>query len=100
MNIKLRTLPFCLVLTVVVDLLNPVGFLVRNFDLAVNKSLPPVLIEVSLLIEVWPAMDVSLNEAVTVMFDADVEPGAIEGPVCGVSVNKQNRNLLIYHKGI
>ena len=52
MNIKLRTLPFCLVLTVVVDLLNPVGFLVRNFDLAVNKSLPPVLIEVSLLIEV------------------------------------------------
>ena len=45
-------------------------------------------------------MDVSLNEAVTVMFDADVEPGAFEGPVRGVSVNKQNRNLLIYHKGI
>ena len=103
MNMKLRTLPSGLVLTVVVGWSNPVGvvptlgFVVRNFDLVVSMSLPLVPIEVSLLTEVWPAIDVSLNEAVT---DADVEPGAIEVVVSGVSVNKRNRNLLIYHKGI
>ena len=103
MNMKLRTLPSGLVLTVVVGWSNPVGvvpilgFVVRNFDLVVSMSLPFVLIEISLLTEVWPAIDVSLNEAVT---DADVVPGAIEVVVSGVSVNKRNRNLLIYHKGI
>ena len=103
---KLRALPSGLVLTVAVDLSNPVGFVrimgfvVRNSDLDVCMSLSPVLIEVRLLIEVWPAMDVSLNEAVTVMFDVDATPGAIEGPKCGVSVNKRNRNLILYHKGI
>ena len=45
-------------------------------------------------------MDVALNEVVSVIFDADVEPGAIEVVVSGVNVAKQNKNFLIYHKGI
>ena len=86
---KLWILPSGSVLIDVVGLTNSVGFVVKNVGLVV-----------SIFFEVWPAIDVSMNEAVTVIFDADVETGAIEVVVSGVSVAKRNNNFSMYHKGI
>ena len=88
MDLKLWTLPSGLVLIDVVGLTNSVGFVVKIFGLVVSISLPTVVIEVSLL---------SWNEAVFVIFDADVEPGAVEVVVIGVNVAKWNKNFSIYH---
>ena len=106
MNMKSWTLPSWFGLIDVVGFLNSVGF-VRVVDLAVkilglvvSMSLPPVLIEVSLLIEVWPAMEVSLNEFVSVIFVADVDSGLVGVVVRGVNVAKWSDNLLLYHDDI
>ena len=103
---KSWTLPSWLGLIDVVGFLNSVGFVrvvglvVKILGLVVSMSLPPVLIEVSLLIEVWPAMEVSLNEFVSVIFVADVDSGLVGVVVRGVNVAKLSENLLLYHDDI
>ena len=103
---KLWTLPSWFGLIDVVSFLNSVGFVravdlvVEIIGLVVSMSLPPVLIEVSLLIEVWPAMEVSLNESVSVIFVADVVSGLVGEVVRGVNVAKWSENLLLYHDDI